>query len=292
MSQPPLFSDKLYQEVFNLSNEGIIITNKSKTILYVNPAFCAITGYKPDEVIGATPSILHSGKHHRLFYEEMWYDIQTSGFWNGQIYNCRKNGVIYPEFLRIHAIKSPQGEIEHYIGVFSDLSDQEHTQRVAFYDVVTGLPNQRYLSETMVTKIPHDKRNRQSFALFVINMDDFSYIQKTVGERNGEKLLRYVGQRIIHVIRKHDLLVRYEGDVFVLIVNQATRTTDLHIVAEKIKHALCQPFQIEDHTLYTSATIGISQFPHHGESLESLSEKALEALKKGKQEGKNCYIFA
>ena len=212
---------RLAANVFTHANEGIILADAQTRILDVNEAFCRITGYTRDEVLGHHTSMLQSGRHPRAFYDAMWNQIQQSGFWQGEIWNRRKNGEVFPESLSIRAVPDSQGQVQQYVALFADITQrkalEEEIRRLAFIDPLTDLPNRRLLLDRLQMAIANARRSGELGALMFIDLDQFKFVNDHYGHEAGDELLTEVANRLQCCVRETDTVARFGGDEFVIL---------------------------------------------------------------------------
>jgi len=286
---------KLAASVFEHASEGIVITLPDQTIVEVNNAFVTLTGFSREEVIGATPRILKSGMHKPEYYAEMFTTIVNTGAWQGEIWNRNKNGELYAELINISAVKNEAGEIQNFIGIFSDITTmKEHQEKLAYlvnYDPLTGLANRRYLHDRLEHAIQLAKRNDDLIAVIFIDLDNFKYVNDTLGHEVGDKLLIHITERIKGVIRESDTLARMGGDEFVLIAEKIGTEDAVASLAQKIVESISNSFYISHNKIFTGASLGISIFPSDGADIDTLMKKADMAMYQSKEQGKNRFSF-
>lgn len=286
---------RLDAKVFEDTSEGIMITDAGKRILTVNRAFTQITGYSQDEAVGNTPALLASGRHDRDFYRNMWASINETGQWVGELWNRRKNGEIFPEWLNITVAKDLNGEISNYIGIFNDVSmrkeAEQRIQHLSQYDALTSLPNRLLFSDRLNLAIVHARHARQKVALLYVNLDRFKAINDSLGFEAGDRVLLAVAGRLSGAVREGDTASRLDGDNFVVILPELGEAQDASLVAKKILTALAEPLAMDEHELSMTASIGISLYPDDGDSHEALLRNANAALGRTKAGGRNGYQF-
>ncbi|MBI3433215.1 MAG: PAS domain S-box protein [Hydrogenophilales bacterium] len=284
----------LAAKVFEQSGEGIMITDAGLNIIMVNQAFTAITGYSETETYGRSPRMLASGRHDRAFYGAMWEAIAMQGRWQGEVWNRRKDGGLYPEQLSIIRVLDAQGEVTHYIGIFSDITRhkeaQAHIQRLAHFDPLTGLPNRALLNDRISHELSGAQRNRTQMAILFVDLDHFKNVNDTLGHRIGDELLITVAARLKTVVREVDTVSRQGGDEFILILPGTDANGAAH-VAEKLLEAVAQPYQIEGFELSVTLSIGIALYPADGDDFDALSKCADAAMYRAKHDGRNTYRF-
>ncbi|MDG4553758.1 MAG: EAL domain-containing protein [Candidatus Competibacter sp.] len=281
--------------VFQHSNEGVTITDADVRIVAVNAAFTRITGYREEEVLGKNPRFLQSGRHDRNFYTTLWSKLRATGHWQGEIWDRRKDGTVYPELLSISTVCDPTGKIVNYLGVFTDLSDiksiQEQLDVLAHHDPLTGLPNRRLFHELLQLSIQRANREHDQVALLFIDLDRFKNINDSFGHPVGDRLLVKTAQRIKNVLRDIDLVARIGGDEFNIILDRLGDAREAAMVAERLIAVISEPFEIESNTFYVGASIGIALYPLDGGDAQTLQSNADTALYQAKGEGRGTYRF-
>jgi len=286
---------RLAERILASFKDGVLVTDHQLRIIEVNEAFSRVTGYSRKEALGQTPRLLSSGRHGREFYERMWSSVVQNGHWQGTIWNRRKSGEIYPEWLSIDKLENTQGENTHYLAVFSDLSHQEAIQNqihlLAYYDSLTGLPNRELFTDRLNLSLSLARREKQAVALFFLDLDRFKNINDTLGHSTGDQLLSAVANRLSTCLRESDTIARLGGDEFTVILSGITGKPQAENVAKKILDCFKQPYQVGTRDLHINTSIGISLFPQHGESSENLIRHADTAMYQAKALGKNRYIF-
>lgn len=286
---------RLYATVFTNASEGMTITNAEAKIIAVNPAFCHITGYHPDEVIGKTPAILHSGRHNKAFYKKMWDSINSYGQWKGEIWNRRKDGNIYPEWLSITSVTNQQHRTGHYIGVFTDISERKQNEarihHLAHHDSLTGLPNRLVMQERIQHEIERAEENNLKIAVIFIDLDRFKNINDTLGHAVGDDLLIQVAHRGLRALRETDSFYRQGGDEFVAVLPELDCAQDAGRICSELLDCLCQPYQLAGHELTVSGSAGIAIYPDDGDNATELLRKADLAMYRAKEISRNTYSF-
>lgn len=284
----------LAAQVFEQSGEGITVTDVNRNIVMINRAFTTITGYDADEVLGKDPRIMSSGRQDQAFYKNMWGVINAQNHWQGEIWNRRKDGTIYPELLSISKVFDNHGTLTNYIGIFSDISQykaaQAHIERLAQFDVLTGLPNRLLLNDRASQALSVAHRNQMPLALMFIDLDRFKNVNDSLGHRIGDGLLSALAQRLCATVREQDTVARLGGDEFVLLLPDTDAAGAAHFAA-KLLEAVVQPYQIEQHELTITSSIGVAMYPGDGMDFESLSKCADIAMYRAKQEGRNGFCF-
>ena len=279
--------------------DAMLVTDANNVILKVNQAFTRITGYSADEVIGKNPNLLSSGLHDKAFYTAMWESINRMDAWQGEIWNRRKSGEIFPEWLIITAVKESENKdepVNHYVASFSDITSrkaaEEEIKQLAFYDPLTKLPNRRLLLERLKHSIEVERRDGNRLALLMLDLDRFKAVNDSLGHSAGDELLQQVAIRILARLRDVDMLARLGGDEFVVLLEDIAHPEDAARVAEEIILVLSKPFQLtQSHDVQIGASIGISLYPEHGGSYEVLMDYADAALYQAKDQGRGCYAY-
>jgi diguanylate cyclase (GGDEF)-like protein/PAS domain S-box-containing protein len=281
--------------VFQSSLEGVMITDADNYILDVNQAFEQITGYTRNEVIGHRPDMLRSGRHDREFYQQMWRSLEEAGQWRGEIWNRRKNGVVYPEWLNISCIRDNTGNPMNYVAVFSDITSikrsEEELDHMAHHDPLTDLPNRLLFNSRLEQAIKHAKRNNSGFAVLFIDLDRFKNINDSLGHKAGDELLQQLALRIRDKVRLDDTVARISGDEFVVLLEDVMNAESTAVAIEKISSVFADSFLLEGHEIRITASIGIALYPTDGENVSTLLRNADAAMYRAKDEGRNTYQF-
>jgi len=284
----------LAARVFDRASEAIVVTDPEARILTVNAAFTEVTGYSREEAVGQTPALLKSGKHPAEFYVEMWESLRRNGWWQGEIWNLRKNGEAYLEWLSINSVKDAQGSVLNYIALFNDITlVKESQQRVEFlatHDELTSLPNRTLLDDRLRVAIARAERNDASLAVLFVDLDDFKVINDTLGHEFGDAILVQAAERLRACIRSEDTVARMGGDEFVLLLENADRTT-VAITAERVVKVLSRGYQLGKREYVASASVGISLYPDDGREKSTLLRHADTAMYHAKEHGKSAYQF-
>lgn len=286
---------QLAEKVIEASLESIIITDARGRIEFVNPAFTETTGYRPDEVIGKSPSVLASGRHDADFYRAMWNSLLTKGHWRGEIWNRRKNGELYLERLTITAIRDAGGETTHYAALFFDITqireNEERIRRLAYYDSLTGLPNRRLLEDRLTLAIHHAHRQRSQLAVLFLDLDRFKEVNDTLGHAVGDELLLALSRRLSHQLREDDTLARLGGDEFIVLLPGVGGTDGIDRVARRLIEAVCEPFRLGERTYRLGCSLGIGLYPGDATTAEALLCHADAAMYRAKREGRNTHRY-
>jgi diguanylate cyclase (GGDEF)-like protein/PAS domain S-box-containing protein len=285
---------RLAVEVLEHSPDGVMVTGPDGRIIAVNSAFTDLSGYGAAEAVGQRPSILKSGHHPPEFYEAMWQELEDTGRWRGEIWNRRKDGAIHPEWLSITRM-SVGGAGPHYIATFSDIGHQdrvrERLHHLAYYDALTGLPNRLLFNDRLQQVIALAQREQRQAALLFLDLDRFKEINDTLGHGTGDGVLKAIARRVGACLRDSDTFSRLGGDEFTVIIPKVRDGRDAALVAEKIIQRFATPFQVGEHELFLSTSIGIALYPHHGATPEDLVKHADTAMYLAKENGRNLFQF-
>jgi diguanylate cyclase (GGDEF)-like protein/PAS domain S-box-containing protein len=275
--------------------EAILITDAETRIVYINRSFTRVTGYTLKEVSGKTPRLLHSGRQTAAFYAHMWKCINASGRWQGEIWNRRKSGETYLEWLSITAVKSSTGKVENYLAIFSDITlrkqEEEELYDLATHDALTGLPNRFFFSERFRHAMARAKRASHLVGLLYLDLDRFKPVNDALGHKCGDKLLQTVARRLKRSVREEDTIARLGGDEFAVVLEHLSRPRDAAATARKILRALARPFLLDGHRARITASIGITVYPLDGDEVEILLKRADGAMYRAKSERMNDYRF-
>lgn len=278
---------------FEQSNEALMISDTEGTILSVNTSFCKITGYTKEEAIGKTPHILYSGMHDQHFYAHMWNSLIHNGSWHGEIWNKRKNGEIYPEWLSINKAISQKHNEEFYICVFTDISTIKETDRKLYFyanhDPLTGLANRVNFESQLKKSIETAKRRSTKIAILFIDVDKFKEVNDEYGHSVGDMMLKAITKRLSETIRSEDFIARLGGDEFVIIAGGTETTEGILTLSLKLLDSMKEPIKIDNRLFFMTLSIGIAIYPEHGLSAEELIKHADAAMYEVKESGRNGY---
>jgi len=286
---------RLSAKVFESSRDAIIISDHHNKVISVNQAFTEITGFEAKEVLGKNPKLLQSGRHNREFYQLLWAGLQHNGYWQGEIWNRRKNGEIYPEWISISTVRDDAGEVSHYIAIFSDISDikttEAHIEFLANYDPLTQLPNRRLFIDRLDQAIKTAAREKTRLAVLFFDLDHFKTINDSLGHSIGDQMLIEVGSRISKAMREIDSVSRLSGDEFAAVITDISEVGDVITVVNKIIESIREAFKIGQYELHVTISIGISVYPNDGLSYELLLKNADTAMYCAKNNGRDNFEF-
>ena len=278
------------------SQEAMVITDTASVILRINKAFTESTGYTEEEAVGRKISILKSGRHDEMFYKAMWQSLLNTGVWQGEIWDRRKNGEIYPKWLSITAVKGNDGVVTHYVGTHTDITErktsEQQIKQLAFYDPLTQLPNRRLLQERLKHGINMERRDGRQLGLLMLDLDRFKAVNDSLGHLAGDELLQQVAARISARLRDVDMVARLGGDEFIVLLEDIAHPKDAARVAKEIIVDLTKPFCLtQSNNVQIGASVGISLYPQHGDSPEILMDHADAALYQAKDAGRGCFAY-
>ncbi|WP_196138647.1 EAL domain-containing protein [Aliikangiella sp. G2MR2-5] len=286
---------KLSNALLESIEEGVIITDESYRIIDANPAFIELFGYSKEELIGRKPKLIRSEVHPPEFYEKLYERLDKQGSWHGEIWEKTKSGETIPQLLTVTSIRNEEGKITNYAGIYADISDLKQTQyelqKQAHFDSLTGLANRILLEERTSQAILLAQRESYKVAMLFIDLDNFKYINDTLGHDIGDELLKQVAKRFDFIIRETDTLARQGGDEFVILLSKIVHNNDARIIAEKIRAAGSSPFAVGPHELYISTSIGIALYPEDALDTNGLLKCSDMAMYAAKDSGKNNFHF-
>ncbi len=283
----------LSDNVFESSIEGIVITDADGVILRINRSFSDITGYGEQEALGQNPRILKSERHGDEFFAEMWQALVENGQWQGEIWNRRKDGEIYPEWLTITSIRDAQGNPVNYVGVFHDMTEvklhEEQLRYQAHHDALTGLPNRVLFHDRLGVAMAHARRDENKVAVLFLDLDNFKRINDSLGHTVGDLLLKEVAIRLGHCLREIDSVARYGGDEFIVLFEGVEQEEDVLLAAQRIIEGLAPVVSLQGQDFYLTVSLGIAFYPEDGQDQDTLIKNADTAMYRAKESGKNTY---
>ena len=285
---------KLAASVFTHAREGIMITAPDGTILDVNEAFCRITGYGRNEVLGRTPHLLNSGRHPRAFFAALWRDLVEKGHWSGEIFDQRKNGEVFVAALAIGEVRDDPGGIQHFVALFSDITEtkeyERQLERIAHFDALTGLPNRVLLQDRLRQAMNQALRRRQMLAVGYLDLDGFKEVNDRHGHEAGDRLLAALGVRLRECLRDGDTIARVGGDEFVFVMLDLQDTDSYVPTLTRLLAAVAQPVEVNGLSLKVSASLGVTLYPQPGDvDADQLLRQADQAMYQAKVSGKNRF---
>ncbi len=286
---------RLAAKVLENVSEGIIVTDRNHTIIQVNPAFTELTGYEPEEVIGRKPSILSSGRHDASFYQDLRAALRDGGKWQGEIWNRKKDGELFAEWLTISSVRNEADELTNFVAVFFDITLRKQTEERLSYqanhDPLTTLPNRTLFHDRLGRALARARRSGLRVAVLFLDLDRFKEVNDGCGHVVGDKLLQQVAERLAGCTREGDTVARLAGDEFTVILEDLADSRDAAAVCQKILRAMKEPFNVSDFRLNVTFSIGVSLYPADGNDIQALVKNADDAMYRAKKEGKNTYRF-
>lgn len=286
---------RLYAKAFDSSGEAMLITDRDNRIVNVNAAFTSQTGYALDDVVGRDPRMFTSGNTPTSVYQEMWQALTTKNFWQGELWDRKKNGEIYPKWIRISAIRSRDGDVLFYIASFTDITERKEAEarieHLAHHDILTGLHNRFSMEVRLEQAIASARREQQRIAVMFIDLDRFKNINDTLGHQVGDKLLIEVARRLKASVRDSDVVARIGGDEFVVVLVAIKDNSHAAVVSENIMQKISRPYDIDGHAINTTPSIGISIYPDDGEVCDELMRAADVAMYHAKEHGRSSYHY-
>ncbi len=272
----------LAAELIEASPTGVMVTDLAAAIVAVNPAFSRITGFAFEEVVGKTPRLLASGRHRPGFYRRMWQSLVTTGRWQGEVWNRRKNDQVYPQWLSIFALRDSQGVVVRYAAILKDISARKyaeaHLRRLATHDWLTGLPNRALAQDRLAQALARARRSQTGVAVLYLDLDLFKRINDTWGHEAGDAVLREVARRLKACVRRSDTVARMGGDEFLLILAEAGERGVAEALSAKVVRSLARPVAVGDSHCQVGVSIGISLYPQDGRGANELIRAADMAM--------------
>ncbi|KWV85541.1 phosphodiesterase DibA [Pseudomonas fluorescens] len=281
--------------VFDCTREGVLVTDTQGLIVHVNRAFMEITGYQCEDVMGQRPSLFKSGRHSAHFYQQMFQALESTGEWSGEIWNRRKSGEVYPQWQTIRVIHDDQGQVSHYVAVFSDISAMKNSEHelahLAHHDPLTDLPNRLLFTDRAEQALASAQVHKRGCALLLMDLDHFKIINDSLGHNVGDQLLKLVAERLSGLFGPGVTLARLGGDEFAVLAESCPQVVQAAALAQRMLNAMKDPFIFDGNQLFISASIGISLFPSDALSAEQLLRNADSALFKAKSAGRESYAL-
>lgn len=281
--------------VFDCTREGVLVTDTQGLIVHVNRAFMEITGYQCEDVMGQRPSLFKSGRHSAHFYQQMFLALESTGEWSGEIWNRRKSGEVYPQWQTIRVIHDDQGQVSHYVAVFSDISAMKNSEHelahLAHHDPLTDLPNRLLFTDRAEQALASAQVHKRGCALLLMDLDHFKIINDSLGHNVGDQLLKLVAERLSGLFGPGVTLARLGGDEFAVLAESCPQVVQAAALAQRMLNAMKDPFIFDGNQLFISASIGISLFPSDALSAEQLLRNADSALFKAKSAGREGYAL-
>ncbi len=287
---------RLWAAAFESTRDGVVITDLKPRVVAINRAYSEITGYSEDEVMGRNPGLLRSERHPAAFYREMWRSLNENGHWQGEVWNRRRNGEVYPQWLNLAEVRGPQGRPTHYVGVLTDISELKRSeaqlQKLAHYDPLTSLPNRTLALLRLERAINDARRHDHGVGVLFIDLDRFKNINDSFGHPVGDELLEQLARRLATRVRAEDTLARLGGDEFLLVLERIEDPSEAGVVAESLIGLLDTPFTLSGgQEVYVGSSVGISIFPRDSDTPTGLIQHADAALYKAKADGRKTFSY-
>lgn len=281
--------------VYQHSSEGMVVTDQYGNVIHTNPAFTAITGYSAEEVKGKNPRYWSSGRHSKDFYGQMWQSLLKTGSWQGEIWNRRKNGEIFAEWLSLNAIHDEEGKLHGFVSLYSDLTEKKKAAEMLWrqtnFDSLTNCPNRQMMQDQLRIELAKAKAGSRGLSFLLIDVDNFKYINDSLGHHVGDSMLCILAKRILAGLYEGDVLARFGGDEFAVILLPHPGGEADVVRVENILHRIGEEMEVEGVHIYVTASFGVSNFPCDGEDEATLIKNADQALFKAKEMGRNCFCY-
>ena len=286
---------RLWSRVLEQSGEGIFVCDPHERILLVNTAFEKLTGFSADEALGKTPRMFQSGRQDRAFYADLWRSVAETGAWCGEMWNRRKSGELYVQWLSIGAVRDPKGVVTHYVGIFSDITIRKQAEdrlvHLAHYDALTDLPNRILLLDRLNELIKSAQRNKSKVAVVFIDLDRFKEVNDSLGHDAGDLLLQTLAKRLTSAVRDQDTVARMGGDEFIVLIQGLHDVKDVPMLVQKLLSCLVESVTLNGYELTVTASMGISLYPDDATNGPELIRNADAAMYQAKDAGRNAYRF-
>jgi diguanylate cyclase (GGDEF)-like protein/PAS domain S-box-containing protein len=285
---------RLSARVLEATHDGILVTDADARIIDANPSLCRSLGYSRSDLLGKNPRLIKSGRQDRNFYVKMWDQLLSTGHWHGEIWNCRRDGTVFPELLTISAVRDENGKLRSYVGVFSDISElkaqQERLNALAHHDALTGLPNRRLLLDRLEQAIAQASRNGEQVAVAFIDLDGFKPVNDRLGHEAGDELLKAIAARLSESVRGGDTAARLGGDEFVLVLVGVRVVEEVETTLNRVVQAIGRPIRLRGEDVGVTGSIGVAIYPADGTVPETLLQHADLAMYSAKNAGRNRFV--
>ncbi|WP_189606779.1 putative bifunctional diguanylate cyclase/phosphodiesterase [Saccharospirillum salsuginis] len=286
---------QLAATVFQSTQEAILITDRYLNIITVNPAFSEITGFSLEEVVGRQPRFHRSGQYDERFYEHIWSCIRKTDHWQGEIWNRRKNGELFPAWENVSSVRNSHGTITHYVSLMSDISAikqvEERLNHLAHHDPLTELHNRLAYTSHLESALERAKRHATKVALLLLDLDRFKHINDTLGHATGDLVLTTIAERLRRCVRGEDMVARLGGDEFTIVLEGISHGESAGTLAQKITRTVNEPMWLGEHEIAMSTSIGIAIYPDDASEADALAQAADTAMYRAKSHGRNSYEF-
>ena len=287
---------RLAATVVDNTMEGVVVTDAHSRILSVNAAFTRLLGYTEEELLGKTPRVFKSGRHDKAFYEAMWSALTETGYWQGEIWNRRKNGEIFPEHMSLSAVRDPAGEITHYVCMFTDISEEKAQQRqleyLAHNDTLTGLSNRTWFGHQLELAVQEAQGSGEHIAVLLLNLDRFKDVNDSYGHTTGDEVLKHIARQVQSALRPGDVLGRMAGDELAVVARNLRHADGAAAMARHLIRAVAEPWRSPDGLeVVAGVSVGICMFPEHAGTTELLLQGAHAAVYGAKARGRGAWCF-
>ena len=287
---------RLAATVVDNTMEGVVVTDAHSRILSVNAAFTRLLGYTEEELLGKTPRVFKSGRHDKAFYEAMWTALTETGYWQGEIWNRRKNGEIFPEHMSLSAVRDPAGEITHYVCMFTDISEEKAQQRqleyLAHNDPLTGLSNRTWFGHQLELAVQEAQGSGEHIAVLLLNLDRFKDVNDSYGHATGDEVLKHIARQVQSALRPGDVLGRLAGDELAVVARNLRHADSAAAMARHLIRAVAEPWRSPDGLeVVAGVSVGICMFPEHAGTTELLLQGAHAAVYGAKARGRGAWCF-
>ncbi len=287
---------RLAQQVFDITAEAILVTDSEERIIDMNEAFCSMTGYRREEILGKSPDILSSGRHKEDFYEIFWQALNSTGHWQGEIWNRHKEGYAFPSLSSISAVKDERGNVTNFVAVYSDITsikeNEERLEELAHFDQLTGLPNRLLFHDRLRSSMARTRRQKSYLVVMYVDLDGFKAVNDTLGHEAGDQLLVRAATHLRASIRDDDTAARLGGDEFALLFNGLSSTEHVRMLAQRVIENLTLTVETEAEPLAVTASVGVALYVGDSSSEEQLLERADQAMYQAKRQGKQRYCLS
>lgn len=286
---------ELAASIYEVSSEAMLVIDKDRKVIAINPAFSQITDYSEIEILGVSVDILRTNYHDKAFYQSISDELDSKGKWQGELWLNRKDQVAFPTLTVINSVFDNNGAVLHRVLLFNDISQKKETEefiwRQANYDLLTGLPNRLMFQDKVKQEFKKSIRTKLPFSLLFLDLDNFKEVNDTLGHAYGDMLLKSASERILGCVRGSDTVARFGGDEFTILLSDFTEREKVNRVIESILQSLAKPFYLNEETVYLTASAGITCYPEDGEDLETLTKNADQAMYAAKKAGRNGYSY-
>ncbi len=287
---------RLAATVVDNTIEGVVVTDASSRILSVNAAFTRLLGYTEEEMLGKTPRMFKSGRHDQAFYSAMWNTLNATGHWQGEIWNRRKNGEIFPEYMSLSAVRDGAGTVTHYVCMFTDISSEKAREAqlefLAHRDMLTGLPNRVRFAQLLGEAVSEAAASGAPLAVMLLNIDRFKDVNDSYGHAIGDQVLRHIAARVHESLGENDVIGRMAGDELAVLFKGVGERGEAIARARQLIAAAGQPWRSPDGlSVVAGASVGICMYPAHADNAQDLLQGAHAAVYGAKSRNGRAWCF-